>query len=81
MNFLILAQGASFSPIELFLQADLVVKAVIIGLALASIWAWTIIFSFMLKIVVVGCQFDKKTTEKNVIFKELMAALTAIINM
>ena len=50
MDFLILSQGASFSPIQLFLDADLVVKAVIIGLALASIWVWTIIVSFVLKI-------------------------------
>ena len=49
MNLLIATQAVSFSPLELFLQADWVVKAVIIGLALASIWAWTIIFSFMLK--------------------------------
>lgn len=59
MNFLILAQGASFSPIELFLQADLVVKAVIIGLAVASIWAWTIIFSFMLKMSKTNRESDK----------------------
>ena len=50
MDLLILSQGASFSPIQLFLDADLVVKAVIIGLALASIWVWTIIVSFVLKI-------------------------------
>ncbi len=49
MDFLILAQGASFSPVTLFMEADWVVKAVIIGLALASIWAWTIIISFTLK--------------------------------
>ncbi len=59
MDFLILAQGASFSPIELFLQADLVVKAVIIGLALASIWAWTIIFSFMLKMAKINRESDR----------------------
>ena len=50
MDLLILSQGASFSPIKLFMDADLVVKAVIIGLALASIWVWTIIVSFVLKI-------------------------------
>ena len=31
------------SPIALFLQADIVVKAVMIGLLLASIWTWAII--------------------------------------
>lgn len=50
MDFEILNSAASFSPIKLFLDADLVVKAVIIGLLLASIWVWTIIVSFMTKI-------------------------------
>ncbi|HEX8444447.1 MAG TPA: protein TolQ [Allosphingosinicella sp.] len=33
------------SPIALFMQADIVVKAVMIGLLLASIWTWAIIIS------------------------------------
>ncbi|AWW75657.1 protein TolQ [Erythrobacter sp. KY5] len=37
-------------PIELFLAADIVVQAVMIGLILASIWTWAIIVSFMLRI-------------------------------
>lgn len=36
-------------PIELFLQADLVVQAVMVGLILASIWTWAIIVSFSLR--------------------------------
>lgn len=59
MNLLIATQGVSFSPLELFLQADLVVKAVIIGLALASIWAWTIILSFMLKMSKVNRESER----------------------
>lgn len=35
----------SLSPLALFLQADIVVKAVMLGLALASIWVWAIIWS------------------------------------
>jgi biopolymer transport protein TolQ len=31
------------SPIALFLQADIVVKAVMVGLLLASVWTWAII--------------------------------------
>ena len=31
------------SPVALFLQADIVVKIVMVGLVLASIWTWTII--------------------------------------
>ncbi|MEP2234558.1 MAG: protein TolQ [Alteripontixanthobacter sp.] len=36
-------------PVELFLQADIVVQAVILGLVLASIWVWAIIISFSLR--------------------------------
>jgi biopolymer transport protein TolQ len=35
---------AALSPIALFLHADIVVKMVMIGLLLASLWTWTIIF-------------------------------------
>lgn len=50
MLFATIAQNVSFSPIKLFLDADIVVKLVIIGLLLASIWVWTIIGSFLMKI-------------------------------
>ena len=59
MNLIIAAQGVSFSPIALFMEADWVVKAVIIGLALASIWAWTIIISFTLKMGRINGQTEK----------------------
>ena len=35
--------GDVMSPIALFMQADIVVKIVMVGLVLASIWTWTII--------------------------------------
>lgn len=35
---------ASISPLALFLHADIVVKLVMTGLLLASLWTWTIIF-------------------------------------
>jgi biopolymer transport protein TolQ len=35
--------GSTMSPIALFMQADIVVKVVMVGLLLASIWTWTII--------------------------------------
>ena len=41
--------GGSLSPIALFLQADVVVKAVMIGLILASLWTWTIIVAHALR--------------------------------
>jgi biopolymer transport protein TolQ len=42
--------AVTLSPLKLFMEADLVVKAVMVGLALASIWTWTIIIGFGLKI-------------------------------
>ena len=38
------------SPVALFLQADIVVKAVMIGLVLASVWTWAIILGHALKL-------------------------------
>lgn len=42
--------SSGFSPFALFLQADIVVKLVMVGLLLASVWTWTIIVSFGMKI-------------------------------
>jgi biopolymer transport protein TolQ len=36
-------------PVELFLQADIVVQVVMVGLLLASIWTWMIIVSFSMR--------------------------------
>lgn len=59
MNLVLAAQAVNFSPITLFMDADWVVKAVIIGLAIASIWAWTIIISFTLKMARINKQTDR----------------------
>lgn len=40
---LALKAAAELSPLALFMAADIVVKAVMLGLLLASIWSWTII--------------------------------------
>jgi biopolymer transport protein TolQ len=37
-------------PVELFLQADIIVQGVMLGLILASVWVWMIIVSFSLRI-------------------------------
>jgi biopolymer transport protein TolQ len=42
------------SPVALFLQADIVVKSVMIGLILASIWTWSIIIAHALRINRIG---------------------------
>jgi biopolymer transport protein TolQ len=41
--------AVSLSPVALFLQADIVVKIVMLGLLLASIWTWAIIIGSWLK--------------------------------
>jgi biopolymer transport protein TolQ len=45
-----LAGSSSMSPVALFLQADIVVKAVMVGLLLASVWTWAIIVGQALKL-------------------------------
>ena len=44
------AAPSRLDPLQLFLDADIVVQAVILGLVLASIWVWAIIVSFSLRI-------------------------------
>ena len=57
-NALLLAAGAAIggasgtphlNPLRLFLDADIVVQVVMGGLVLASIWVWTILLSFTLR--------------------------------
>lgn len=43
------AAPTRLDPLQLFLDADIVVQFVIVGLVLASIWVWTIIVSFSLR--------------------------------
>ena len=47
MNPVFNMDAATLSPVALFLQADLVVKFVMAGLLLASIWTWAIIIAFV----------------------------------
>lgn len=44
------AAPTRLDPVELFLQADIIVQAVMIGLILASIWVWMIIVSFSMRL-------------------------------
>lgn len=41
--------ASGFNPLQLFLDADIVVQIVMIGLILAAIWVWAIIVGFSLK--------------------------------
>ena len=48
----------SFSMVSLFLRADWVVKLVMIGLALASLWSWTIIIDKAVRFTRLNRQAD-----------------------
>ena len=51
---MIAASGVSahtrLNPVQLFLDADIVVQLVMVGLLLASVWTWMIIVSFSLRL-------------------------------
>ncbi|WP_443024421.1 protein TolQ [Sphingomonas sp. Leaf357] len=50
MDAIVNTDPASMSMIGLFLHANILVKIVMVGLLLASIWTWAIIVSFAMKI-------------------------------
>ena len=50
MHPVLVTDPASLSPFALFLHADWVVKVVMGGLLLASVWTWAIILSFFLRL-------------------------------
>lgn len=50
MNFALNTDASTLSPIALFLQADIVVKIVMIGLLIASIWTWAVIVALGTKV-------------------------------
>ncbi|HEY5106550.1 MAG TPA: protein TolQ [Caulobacteraceae bacterium] len=53
----------SFSAIHLFLRADWVVKAVLIGLAFASVWSWAVIIDKLFRIGGLNRQADRFEAE------------------
>ena len=50
MNPVFNMDAATMSPVALFLQADWVVKVVMGGLLLASVWTWAIIIAFSVRL-------------------------------
>lgn len=52
------ADASMLNPVELFLTADWVVKGVMIGLALASLWSWTIIIDKAVRFARLNSQAD-----------------------
>ncbi len=55
--------ASTMSPVGLFLQADWVVRAVMAGLLLASLWTWALILSFGFKLSSTRKAIDKFETE------------------
>jgi biopolymer transport protein TolQ len=53
------ASADLMSPLNLFLQADAVVKLVMLGLLLASVWTWAIIFTHSLRLRRINRQTDR----------------------
>jgi biopolymer transport protein TolQ len=49
----------SFSGLAIFLRSDWVVKSVLIGLALASLWSWTVIIDKLFRFHRLGAEADK----------------------
>jgi biopolymer transport protein TolQ len=52
------ATATGFSPLDMFLSADLLVKAVMVGLVAASILSWWVMFSFRGRVRLVMRQTD-----------------------
>ncbi|TPG15493.1 protein TolQ [Sphingomonas oligophenolica] len=50
MNPVFNMDAATMSPVALFIQADWVVKIVMAGLLIASIWTWALIVAFWLRL-------------------------------
>ncbi|WP_128893305.1 protein TolQ [Erythrobacter sp. HKB08] len=64
LDFLAVATGTGrLDPIQLFLDADIVVQAVMVGLLLASVWSWMIIVGFSLRMNGVRSRGQRFETE------------------
>ena len=50
--------ASMMNPVELFMTADWVVKSVMVGLAAASIWSWTIIIDKAFRFTALNRQAD-----------------------
>ena len=49
----------SFSPLHLFLHADWVVKGVLVGLLLASLWSWAVIIDKAFRFAALSREADR----------------------
>jgi len=51
--------AANFSPIAMFMNADWVVKLVMMGLAIASLWSWAVIIDKIFRLGALNRQADR----------------------
>jgi biopolymer transport protein TolQ len=63
MDAFLSSQG--FSAIAIFLRADWVVKAVLIGLSFASLWSWTVILDKAFRFHALGREADRFEDQVN----------------
>ena len=59
------ADAAMLDPVSLFLAADWVVKAVMIGLALASLWSWAVIIDKAFRFAALNRAADRFEADVN----------------
>jgi biopolymer transport protein TolQ len=82
VTFALLAAAAPaptrLDPVALFLEADIVVQVVMVGLILASVWVWMIIISFSLRIGSLGekseryeAEFWEKSDRESLLTKQM----------
>ena len=50
MNFVLNTDPSTLSPVALFLQADIIVKVVMVALMLASVWTWAIMIGLAVRV-------------------------------
>jgi biopolymer transport protein TolQ len=55
----------SFSIVAVFIRADWVVKAVLIGLSVASLWSWTVILDKLFRFAKLGDQANRFESQVN----------------
>ena len=52
----IAAEASMLNPVDLFLRADYVVKAIMVGLAVASVWSWAVIIDKAVRFAALNSQ-------------------------
>jgi biopolymer transport protein TolQ len=50
------AHASMINPVSLFLEADIVVQSIMIGLAIASLWSWAVIIDKMMRFSALNSQ-------------------------